>query len=174
MTTHIFLDVDGVLNAVPTSPDRQASSGWGKWHTDWIMGYPITWSEDMVAALNELAARDDVVFHWLTTWEEHAVTDLIPVLGLKGEEWPVLYRSFGHIGGWWKTRALGLYLEDRDVERIVWVDDDHAVFSDHGDILRERGLDVLVVAPVTDTGLTREQYEQIVAFVDKGAEGVVS
>ena len=173
MITHIFLDVDGVLNAVRSGTPSQKNSGWKTWTRTMVMGYPIWHSDEMVEALNQLAARDDVQFHWLTTWMDDAKTHLIPELGLNGEDWPILYsKPYGSY--WWKLESLNHYmLIYPDIERFVWIDDDHPHYAGAEVSMNDAGHDWLMIAPKTEVGLTRDQFDRIVAFVDRGVEGVL-
>lgn len=165
--THIFLDVDGVLNAVRSGTPSQKDSGWATWQLDRVMGYPIWHSSDMVAALNELAAREDVEFHWLTTWENHAVTELSPVIGINGTEWSVLKRGPSY-GSWWKFHTLDEYLEAEKITRFAWVDDDHLYWSSASNGMDMRRHEWLRICPTTSIGLTRDHVAEITAFADGG------
>jgi len=110
----IFLDFDGVINAIPRERiyvgpepadilDMYPSKNW-EWkdvtpdlethfeldqittaHTNG-RDYKITYSSEVVAALRELIVEDKVQFIWLTTWREDAMSKLNPILGFPNDK----------------------------------------------------------------------------------------
>jgi len=73
MTTRLYLDVDGVINA-------QMPYGWGKLAKGKAAGWRIRWAPRMIDAL----AAMDVELVWTTTWRDEAVTELAPLIGWGG------------------------------------------------------------------------------------------
>lgn len=124
MSTTIYLDVDGVINAV--TKRVPTSTGWGEYARRKVNGFPIMFAPGLIEALNELAARDDVTIKWLTTWEKDAAEDLSPALGLNGQDWEVLTgdQEAWRGGDWWKLQAIKADVEASGPERFFWIDDD--------------------------------------------------
>lgn len=179
MTTNIYIDVDGVLNALPY--DEEHFEVWPResWREEKLNNFPITWSVDLVAALNDIAAREDVTFKWLTTWCELAQEHIAPGLQLVGaEKWAVTddtrsgeavwQNSFN--SEWWKLRALKRDLEvNGEPDKIVWIDDDHGYYGTYRSnwaIERTQNEQLLVVQPRTSLGLTPAHIEDILEFIE--------
>lgn len=161
----VLFDVDGVWNIFP-SP-----SEWG-WQCaptiSKVIGFPITYSQDLIDRVHELVARPDVHAHWLTTWMERAPQDLCPALGIDGAEWPVLGEisySLGK-GPWWKLTAVQRHAEATD-RRIVWIDDDLAFDEEACDWVRANDR-VLGISPRTSVGLTAAHLDIIERFIETG------
>jgi hypothetical protein len=173
MTTDIFIDVDGVINAFPRKADV-ASWGWrAEVRRRRVNGYMITYSPELIERLNAIAARPDVRMHWLTTWCSDAAEKLAPAIGLDAEDWTVVGEDTffgpdfdGHQvanGVWWKFKVLRT-LKDRS-PRTVWLDDHlkgarSALFW----ALHEG---ILAIAPNENTGLTLENIEAVEAYLDE-------
>lgn len=163
MTTHVYLDVDGVINAV-TLADQPA---WG-WSTPLarvaVDGWPITYSPDLVDALNDLAARDDVVIYWLTTWNTRAAELLAPALGINGTTWEVLGRedqySSEHRLHWWKLPAIRRHVESTKPDVAVWIDDDIS-FDAEAIAWAATVEHLLTISPRTDRGLTAAEFDLV-------------
>ena len=173
MTTTIYLDVDGVLNAVTKDIPRVAkATGWDEWKGERINGYPILWATELIAALNDLAARGDVIFKWLTTWRADAAKILSPAIGITGQDWAVLdgdQHAWGGSRGWWKLEAIRADVEASNPEKFIWIDDDLSMESAalewiHG---RDNGLPV---SPFMREGLTRDHLALITHFIDAELE----
>jgi hypothetical protein len=171
MKTTIYLDVDGVLNAVSKRTPSLKISGWDNWESKPVNGWPILFSPDMVAALNELAEDPDVTFKWLTTWEDDAAKVMSPAIGINGQDWEVLHgdqHAWGGKRGWWKLEAIR---DDALVDggRFVWIDDD--ISAEREAIAWVQGRDdVLAISPSTMQGLTRDDLASIKSFAGVGAE----
>lgn len=139
MTTKhvIYWDIDGVFNAVPAAhnpkPQRAGTGGWDDWNITAIKAdgptYNIGYSNDMVATVNALSAKDNVTSKWLTTWLDLAVTNFAPGVGLDGP-WDVIGADvFDHYSKpWWKLTAIlkDVGMKDADT-KVWWVDDDHDI-----------------------------------------------
>lgn len=181
MKTIIYLDVDGVLNAV--NYDAPEGTGWSDtgWHyLHYVNGYPFLYHEDVIARLNAIAARDDVEVRWLTTWLDQAGQILPEIIGINGRDWLPIgdqhYARHHHTRqalGWWKHDAI---IEDLaslpkgERVRIVWIDDDIKVFPKTMvlDLIEESNPHVRMmnVSPRTETGLTSTHMEAIESFID--------
>ncbi|AYR01579.1 hypothetical protein PP639_gp079 [Arthrobacter phage Seahorse] len=167
MKTTIYLDVDGVLNAVSKRTPSLKISGWENWRTKRVNGWPILFSPDMVAALNELAERPDVTFKWLTTWTDDAAKVLSPAIGIDGQNWAALHgdqHAWGGKRGWWKLDAIRDDAQPADGQRYVWIDDDISAERQAIEWVQGRP-DVIAISPSTVQGLTRDDLEQVKAFI---------
>lgn len=158
MPVNLYLDVDGVLNAV--SLDAPAWQ-WPDARLSTVNGFAIRWSAAMVLRLNRLVARAGVTAYWLTTWGSDAPRLLGPELGLDSSRWTVLGDSereraidtlaFAGTAGWWKLDAIRAHLSAGTP--AIWVDDDLA--RDPGAVRwAAEQPDLLAVSPDTELALT--------------------
>ena len=188
--TTIFLDIDGVINAMSSGYPKQ-NTGWREWDTAYVSfkevpsstsallvnaepknGFRITYSPELLRELEALAARPDVDIVWLTTWCNDARTHLCPAVGLAGDKWDVLGReemeydpwSRAH---WWKCIAARKFWElgSRDGQKFVWLDDDLKYQRDAAEWLREIGGSALAISPNSLHGLSVKHLEQIKSFI---------
>lgn len=167
-TVDVYLDVDGVINAVYPS-DSSPEWGWSRpGENRRASGFPIHYSPELVAALNELAARPHVRFHWLTTWLDHAPRYLTRRIGLHGKDWPVVGKMhmYSRDAGisWWKLAAIQEHVDPSN--RIVWIDDD---LIDDGarEWAASLGDRILLVQPDPYVGITKDMFK----FIDDWIEG---
>lgn len=155
----VYLDVDGVINTVG---NRRPQWGWEDEATEvQVNGFSILYSPEMVAALNDLADMPHVRMHWLTTWEYDAPNDLCPIVGLKGQVWPVLRNAPQYEPtptAWWKHRIIREHLPAG--QRALWIDDDIAFDRAAGEWL-DQNPNVTPVCPRTELGITRRQMRLI-------------
>lgn len=168
MSTDIYLDVDGVLNAV--SPSTPRSWGWGESECVTVNGFPIRYSPLLVERLNALAAREDVTVWWLTTWERDAATLLAPAIGLNGSAWEVLgtdeHYSKELADGWWKWHAVVDHFLSSGT-RAVWIDDDLGFDRKAQEWAAMHVADgtLLTVSPATHRGLTVAEFDAIESWI---------
>lgn len=165
---NIFLDVDGVLNAVSKNAPKR-NTGWeGEWRTEKVDGYNILFSVELVGRLNALAARDDVQIIWLTTWCERAASNISPALGLNGQDWPVIGAErdeMSYTAGWWKLSKLRQYRKLHGLYGpSYWVDDDLQFYQPAVDFVREEREYLRAISPVMHHGLTKKHIEEIEDF----------
>lgn len=169
----IYLDVDGVLNAV--CPDTPQTWGWGESECVTVKGFPIRYSPKMVDRFNALAARDDVQVHWLTTWLRDAPEMLCRKIGLDGCGWPVLGaaewaapRKMSDYS-WWKLPAARAHFLSNG-NRAVWIDDDLTDFAAQ-EWAAPHVADgtLLLVTPLTHRGLTLAEFDAIEAWIGGAA-----
>jgi len=171
MNTTIYLDVDGVLNAISSRPPSEKLTGWTEWDARRVNSWPIMFSPDLIVALNELAKRPDVTFKWLTTWKADAPCMLAPAIGLDGEGWEYLDGDLHSWCGrdWWKLLAIRDDATLADGERFVWLDDD--ISGERPAIEWAQGRpDVLAISPSQALGLTRSDLASVTAFIDQAVE----
>lgn len=181
MKTDIFLDVDGVFNAFAWNASHQAEQHWPVDPvTAPINGYRFTWFEAVIDWINQTEAREDVQFHWLTTWRSNAPRLVAPVVGINGATWPVFdgddepasfNASWGGTrepAGWWKLSCVESYFGDNPDCRVVWIDDD--LFDSQARAfakpLEEQGR-IILIQPSPHLGLTPAHLTNINAFLEE-------
>lgn len=172
-----LLDIDGVINALSTTPVP------GPWTPDqWVqrlvraeipgtgpMLLPIFAAEPVLAFIRDVVRRGAAEVIWHSTWRSAAVTDLAPVLGLPAipvsvaPEW-----THRDPAVWWKLPAARRVVESG--RRLVWTDDDIAVLGDQVAELRGRP-DTLLIGPDRRAGLTAHDLERIAAFLEPDVDG---
>lgn len=172
--TVLYLDVDGVINALG-APVVRARAGWrNEWVTQMVRGggssWQITHSVELIERINALVESGSVEPRWLTTWTMDAALNLGPAVGLNGSRaWRVVGRDHYEQdrplrATWWKFDAL---LDDHQDERIIWVDDD-LVSSHHAQEWAKAHEDtVLAISPNFRCGVTRAQMEAIEEFASR-------
>lgn len=172
----IFLDVDGVLNAVTATPPTKH---WQDWRSAECNGFTIRYSPTMGQRLLALAETEGVELVWLTTWEDDANVWIGPLFG-----WPeftvagrqdVDAQASGLLvahGAWWKYPHIKEWWE-RDGVPFVWVDDDLDTQYDDGASAWVRSLhpQALGVRPVSWHGITEPQLAAIERFVHGHLDG---
>lgn len=166
MQTTIYLDVDGVLNAVQKQNPSEAATGWNLWQTEPVNGWPILWAPELIDELNALAAREDVTFKWLTTWTYDAAKVLSPAIGINGENWDVLDGDqHGWRGAyWWKLQSIQKDVLETMPDQFIWVDDD--ISAERVAIEWIAGRDNgYAISPFTVEALTRDHLEEIKALI---------
>lgn len=172
----MFLDVDGVVNAVSGTPDPQV---WPDWQTatvrNRLAAFPILWSPSVVDRLCSWDERGLVEIFWLTTWLDDANGELAQTLGLPG--WAVLgsdlaadpaLSSSGGAWGWWKADLVHQQLHTHPGRPFVWLDDDldaeralcDQLTADH---------DCLLLAPSSPVGLTPAQLDEVESWLQERA-----
>lgn len=147
----IFLDVDGVLNAVS---DKNPSE-WSEWRVTECDGWPIRHSLEMGRELGKIFLLPNVEVIWLTTWEHKANEWISPLFG-----WPkfrVAERVTPSLDFWWKEAAFRQIHEDNPMP-FVWIDDDiDSVIPDVIDWFKKLDyhIDSFCIHPPCDKGLER-------------------
>ena len=181
----VLLDVDGVLNAVPT---RRRADAWTDWRTGNAVAdgrrFRITWSPSVVSAV--LSWREVADVHWLTTWGHDANRSLrhlldmpeLPVAGTYDDDGTAdASTSAGQThadvapaapdpltGRWWKFDVVRRLVRADPSRRLVWIDDD-LVGQDDIRVWMRREVDCLLVGPRLTTGLTAPELEAVDRFL---------
>lgn len=183
-SVHVLLDVDGVINSVRFG--KPPRDGWERHKkykhifSDAYEGsnlagqshgaFTIKYSPDLIDALNALAARANVSFHWLTTWLSEARYGLGPRVGLEGSNrWPVLgvaEQTIWQGRGWWKFKAAQAHAEANPDARIIWIDDDLVHATEAIEWFEAIWPRMLLVMPESEVGLTPEHIAEIEAFIE--------
>lgn len=114
---HVYLDVDGVLNAMA----HRTPAGY---RTARAGHHNLAWNPAIITALTALTSRGDVQGVWLTDWEDDTA-DLCHLTGLDALDWPVLTgdHHFNTGSDWWKLTALQAHQQAHPT-RFAWVDND--------------------------------------------------
>lgn len=166
MSTTIYLDVDGVINAIRNGTPSQKRTGFKEFRREVVRGFQIQYAQELVDQLNVLAERDDVTICWLTTWEEHAAQELAPALGLNGQHWEVLTGDVHAWQGrnWWKLNAIRDHVGEHQPDLAIWIDDDIKLEREALYWIAETN-GVIAYSPDPLDGLTREDMDSIISEV---------
>lgn len=173
---YVFLDVDGVINAISTKPPVQ-NTGWtGEWKTEKVEGWNILWSTELIEHLNFLNTLDDVQIVVLSTWRRRAVDHLFPVVGLKAkEDWVVLNDvedghgytgGWGSMGKWWKLDEVRDFVDAHPEDKFIWLDDDIGWDKTAREYV-ENHPEILAISPQTPHGLTSGHVKAIMDFINE-------
>lgn len=153
----IFLDVDGVLNALPRHIEHLTD--FSDFVTKEAGGWPITHSQEMGRRLRALDA--DII--WLTTWcmDDMCNKWIGPLFG-----WERFDRLWSDKAGWWKSHALQAYVQDTP-RPFIWLDDDLSDAEKHHEVdwLATYKLPYLAISPDPRKGLTLSQFTRMEEFL---------
>lgn len=169
-----FLDIDGVIN-VPGPFSNEGGDNHDKLyatHPEWtnlmIGVYPIMYAHRVVEFINRVHRSGLVQVQWLTSWNQTAVTefapavglDTFPVAGAKGSEF--IYP----VEKWWKYKTVEAVAGERN---FIWTDDDlRAGFMDK--LVRKNhdaGFKSLIIAPHQSRGLNNLHLKSIEEFATR-------
>lgn len=169
-----FLDIDGVINVPPpyshdtgNNPKKRYAThpAWTKLMID---VYPIMYAHRVVDFINRVNRTGLIHVEWLTTWNQSAVTEFAPAVGLdtfpvagsKGSEF--LYP----VEKWWKYMAVEAVAGERN---FIWTDDD--LRKGFADPLvqknTEAGFESMVIWPHQSRGLENMHLKSIEAFATR-------
>lgn len=163
----IYLDVDGVLNALGSQEHAVGHHAWGdfklypkvKPDSEPINhpGYDLRLSKSMVAAIAALPV--DVM--WLTTWRYDAVKHVAPLVD--APDWPVIH---------WRGEKGAYLREDQagNPRPYIWIDDFEATEANNffwmKDLLDASKVPYLLIKPDSLQGITRDDVNEIREFID--------
>lgn len=174
----MFLDFDGVLNAVTRTGNKTDRNVWSDYtYLDMpstigdVDSYPVNYSPSVVSFLHEMVDAG-VELVWLTTWCEDTVF-FNAMLGTPEAKWLGVSGSAAQDANlfqdksWWKLEEARTYAAMRPV---IWVDDDH--YSNSRKVnewvsSRSRYAATLIVSPQTRLGLTKKMLRNIREFVEE-------
>lgn len=180
VTTALVVDVDGVVSPIHGHP------AWPDETTAGVSFGPVLVSPTLCSHLDRLAARPGVQAWWLTSWDGEMRHHMDP---FPGRDWPVVARpETGYADakawagdrwercGWWKWWALHRWLaRQREITRLIWIDDDLNLTRLLGydldiatELANHQRVDVTLIAPASDTGLTAEHITQIEQILNTG------
>lgn len=172
---YLFLDVDGVLNAL----DGRNKGDWddfckkdvwaplGGVQGSHLQKFRMRISKKMCAALAAL----DAEIHWATTWEHLANDTLHELTGFN--DYPVACRmatgmTHGLLTGeevWWKFVEIYRIVE-ADPRPFIWCDDE-AIPPFASERFRDLGQPFMLVEPDSDVGLTQEMVQRMRDFIER-------
>ncbi|MGQ0842570.1 MAG: HAD domain-containing protein [Sporichthyaceae bacterium] len=181
-----LLDVDGVLNAVTGTPDRQV---WDDWQSGSAVAdgvpWPIWFSPTVQRTVRRLHEEGLAEVRWLTTWGDNANGELrqlldLPALRVVGAHLaapaPVDTFETSHgeavaartaAGEWWKLQALRELWEREGERPLVWTDDDLARFPAAGAWAERHVPARLLLAPRRNLGLTPRLLAEVERFCER-------
>lgn len=163
-----LLDIDGVLNAISSKPDRSVwpAAGWRRFEaTDARTGttWPILAAEPVAAFIREVRTSGRAEVRWHTTWQESAnkVGAELGLPELEVQEAPEFAEDGEYSPTWWKL-AAALRVIEEEQRPLIWTDDDATM----GRIMptpydRVKAFPNLLIAPQQRIGLTRKQLRAI-------------
>lgn len=160
---NIYLDVDGVINAVGTDIAKLPNiTGLSRYKHAKAGSIPIVCSQDVVDFLSELGSTPGVAIKWLTTWEEDARTELCPAIGLAGHQWEVLTGEQDDWQGknWWKLKAIQDDMGKCSPDLALWIDDD-IQYEKAAREWADSQPEVLRLSPRTWDGLNRNELQWV-------------
>lgn len=177
--TRLYLDIDGVLNAVGSS----STNG-----TEWncrpklfhANGFKMRVAMPMVHSLEKLIEDFDLELVWLTTWlcDGDVETAFLPQLGALGggrllnypegvggpETWPDFHD--------WKWKEL-LRDQTESPSDFIWIDDDEVpIYCDMALTLRAQADEfggAMTIAPLPYKGITHEHLRTMRKFLEERA-----
>lgn len=176
---HLFLDVDGVLNAfeldLGTDVDRFDDFDVHEVEFEFESGHSRPFRVCLSPTMGARIAQLAVDIHWATTWEQRADSAIAPLCGFP-RGLPVL-SPLDEVEEWdldWKFLAVRRSVE-RDPRPFVWIDDDIDFFRDDQMTAREwaanTSLPNLLIAPEGETGLSPQQLDAVEDFVHRHGGG---
>lgn len=182
MTKYILLDIDGVVNALSDKPPRQ-NTGWlGSWSTNSVMAktraYKILSSDELVDNLNRIVRKPGVEAVVASTWQNLALTNLFPAVGLSFPQEAVqVFQKENQATGWgyessnadgfsWKLDNLKTLVASSDPEdTFFWLDDDIRYHRQSMEYLRVETR-IKAISPDMLHGLTRKNIELLDEWTD--------
>lgn len=160
MTTHLYLDIDGVLNACSNMFVPVDLKAWPEYVL--VNKYEVV-APAMIRELNRVIAEHGIIGHWLTTWEREA-PEFGKQIGLTGSgdwEWlPTHYRE-DHADRWGKFQSIQEHTSLTQPDSCIWLDDDLANEPAARDWAMANG--VMALAPTASHGITPHMIAQIEA-----------
>jgi hypothetical protein len=153
-----FLDVDGVINAIP-----QEGEEW-LYESFVAKGFLITYAPELMTFIKFIHESGIVEVRWLTTWGKDANTELCEKLGLPQFEVAKERDYYGDM--WWKWLYLAEWADDNPGTPIIWADDDlrYEMTARDWAARESKYRPILTLSPETTVGLTRDHVAQIARF----------
>lgn len=169
MTTHILLDIDGVVNAIyPSQAQKELTDLSGEWKEGYIGQYKFHWNQEVIDYLNDLFKQHNLVI--LSTWRQLAIDKVFPELGLHIPDNHIVLdkdtdpTSFQDPNPflWWKATFAKEFIESYPNDSFIWIDDDlkavgHYSWTDD--------YNILFVSPDTSTGISLKDMQTINAYL---------
>lgn len=165
-----LLDIDGVINALARGSVR-GSFPRDDWRRVLVetdlpelgrMLLPIRTARPVLDFVRTVHETGTAEVRWHSTWRTAALTDLTPALGLPVIPISIAPEWTDRPSGWWKLPAAQRVVASG--RRLVWTDDDIAVYLDEIGDLAARS-DALLISPDPVTGLQADDLARIEAFL---------
>jgi hypothetical protein len=162
-----LMDIDGVLNLTARPPRH----GWPAYRHVVVVrdshgiAWEICYAPLLMSLLTQLHTKNIVSFRWLTTWEYDGPLNFAPAVSLNIGQW-VAAVDRGELT-WWKLDAFVQTLGSPEELPIIWTDDEIAKEAEAQRILdMVHGDDALAFAPNERVGITPENFELIVDYIE--------
>ena len=171
----IYLDVDGVINVMP-SPNTNGLWDAGQKDVPYsVLGYgdiiwkkyTLRWRKKVVEWLAEMSRRDDVEIWWLTTWNHNAVEQLDALFDIKSSGYVRWGMSPTDYNQYFKCVALQ---EDQEQSPgpFIWADDVATRIFNYRTPFGDRE-DFFAIQPIDTVGITDENLDKMEKFIQKYA-----
>lgn len=163
MVTNVYVDVDGVLNALHARP---GTGGWDPsgHRTFKANGFTMTFHTGLIDKMRELEAMPGVAMYWLTSWGVEAPSLLSAHFGI-GADWEVVPNTEFAFSRWWKYDDIRDHIANTEPHAVVWIDDDHRHYRINPVQVLETSEAVMIVSPKLQVGLTVQDMKNVLEFV---------
>lgn len=161
MKPKVYLDVDGVLNAVCLKPDLDV---WPDYLNTRACGGRFCYSPSVVRMIADWHEAEVAEVVWLTTWEHEAQT-LAQEIGLPHFEVAGPRREADF--GWWKLAVVQRDVAADPGRPFVWIDDDLYYDDEAIEWLNDLATPFLAITPAVSYGLRRDELEGIDAWLEQ-------
>ena len=174
-TPLVLIDIDGVLNAFRAPTHRigqQLLASNSHQRVDVAGRYTVVLDKRHPEWMRELEKRGDV--RWATMWMHNAAPVFGAVAGI-GQDWDFIdfvehnnYAPRARTGaGVVNYKWQGILATVGEDQPLVYVDDDmQPAHHDWAAMRNEAGIPTLFIQPDPKDGLTRKQFDRVVAFLD--------
>lgn len=190
VTRFLLLDFDGVVNQTPLDfvdssvfeanadlflPDgsfsaRPSPLGPGAYPPP---EYPVTFSTELIAQLNNLLSRDDMQLVWVSTWGD-SLRGVSKTLGIQAARKPIVLnypRKMADYDSLWgkPTGVAGFTRGIAPDVKVAWADDVVVPYVLRTNSVPVRSVDdefTLFLSPNPDFGLSRSDVQLLKEFFD--------
>lgn len=132
-----------------------------------VQSFRILWSKELVVELNRILSKPDVELVISSTWQELALSDFLPAVGIHArEDTTVLFNKSRDATGytmflrkqpyWWKLDNVEKFAQELpDGDEVMWIDDDIVFYPEAIKYLDDNKT-VEYICPKTFLGLTKK------------------
>ncbi|UUX60157.1 HAD domain-containing protein [Glutamicibacter halophytocola] len=173
MKNYLFLDIDGVLNAVGALLDPERGRPWQDFEAVSGERWGETVSPEMIRHLNAIIVDHKVTVIWLSTWQDQAPA-FGHKIGLEGSlDWPWLSTEDAR-GKWGKHVSIEAYLDKLPGRNanVAWIDDD--LGDEHDSAVWAADNNILALAPRAKHGITPAMLVQLRKHFARGTRVVTT
>jgi len=167
-----FLDIDGVVNAVPNKPKHRLGLSHGEVEVPHpfftgLLALDIYWNPAVVEFINRVHREQLAEIQWLTTWGHLAQTKFAPLVGLDHfatVHEPPLEEDDPGGSEWWKISAIKKVPEISN-RRFIFTDDDldQKTRKELGEVFEKDQM--LLITPFQPLGLEPHHLQKIESFL---------